>query len=119
MSPSDLKFYRQLLLDLRDRVTGEVNHLIEAAPDNLLAAQQAANMPLQQADQVTEGFDKETAIIQNEQAIRAAIVAALQRIDNATYGNCVRCGTKIAPERLKAIPFAEHCAKCASLITTT
>ena len=41
------------------------------------------------------------------------INAALQRIDKGVYGVCSRCGENIAPERLKALPYADHCTDCA------
>jgi RNA polymerase-binding protein DksA len=40
------------------------------------------------------------------------LLAALQRIENGTYGRCVGCGRDIAPERLEAIPAAPLCIKC-------
>ena len=40
------------------------------------------------------------------------LLAALQRIENGTYGRCVQCGRDIAPERLEAIPAAPLCIKC-------
>ena len=38
---------------------------------------------------------------------------ALNRIDNGSYGICVQCQAKIAPERLEALPYATECIKCA------
>ena len=38
---------------------------------------------------------------------------ALLRIENGTYGTCASCGAEINPERLKALPFATRCIKCA------
>jgi DnaK suppressor protein len=38
---------------------------------------------------------------------------ALERLKAGTYGICQRCGQIIAPGRLKAIPYATHCATCA------
>jgi DnaK suppressor protein len=40
------------------------------------------------------------------------IERALQRLDNGTYGKCVKCGKDIHPERLKALPYAEKCVAC-------
>ena len=37
---------------------------------------------------------------------------ALKRIDNGTWGTCVSCGKKIAPERLLELPAVATCAKC-------
>ena len=41
-----------------------------------------------------------------------AIEAALQRISNGTFGNCLSCGEPISAERLTAVPFATKCRKC-------
>lgn len=38
---------------------------------------------------------------------------ALLRIENGTYGSCAACGATINPERLKALPTATRCIKCA------
>ena len=44
----------------------------------------------------------------------ASINRALLRIENGTYGECVRCGDAIAPKRLEARPEAALCISCAS-----
>ncbi|MCB2059084.1 MAG: TraR/DksA family transcriptional regulator [Novosphingobium sp.] len=38
---------------------------------------------------------------------------ALLRIERNEYGICVSCGEDINPERLKALPTATRCIKCA------
>ncbi|MBL8908824.1 MAG: TraR/DksA family transcriptional regulator [Rhizobiales bacterium] len=43
----------------------------------------------------------------------ASVKRALTRIENGTYGECVRCGNKIAPKRLEARPEAALCIECA------
>jgi DnaK suppressor protein len=47
-------------------------------------------------------------------AVIAQITAALARLDDGTYGQCVRCARPIAPERLEAIPHAAACRECQS-----
>lgn len=44
------------------------------------------------------------------------IQAALRKIDDGTYGVCVRCGRPIAPERLEALPFVVYCIECQEII---
>lgn len=44
----------------------------------------------------------------------ASINRALSRIENGTYGECVRCGEAIAAKRLEARPEAALCFSCAS-----
>jgi len=40
------------------------------------------------------------------------IDAALQRLHEGTYGECIECGTAIGFERLKAYPAATRCIDC-------
>ena len=39
--------------------------------------------------------------------------AAIERVEQGTYGRCEQCGNKIDPERLEALPTTTLCAKCA------
>jgi DnaK suppressor protein len=43
------------------------------------------------------------------------VVAALQKIDDGSFGNCERCGEPIADKRLEALPFARYCIDCQRL----
>ena len=43
-----------------------------------------------------------------------AIDEALERIEDGSYGICEECGKKIAPNRLKVMPFADLCVPCKS-----
>lgn len=44
----------------------------------------------------------------------ASVQRALKRIEQGTYGECVRCGEQIAAKRLDARPEAALCFDCAS-----
>jgi DnaK suppressor protein len=46
-------------------------------------------------------------------AALAAVDAALARIDDGSYGTCLRCGEPIGRDRLEARPAAEFCIRCA------
>lgn len=41
------------------------------------------------------------------------IQAALGRIADGTFGDCVACGEPISEARLNAVPHAARCVKCA------
>ncbi|MES2916950.1 MAG: TraR/DksA family transcriptional regulator [Pseudomonadota bacterium] len=43
----------------------------------------------------------------------ARIRAALRRIEDGSYGACVRCGEPIAEARLDALPWTPLCRSCA------
>ncbi len=42
------------------------------------------------------------------------IAAALQRLDEGSYGVCLTCGERIAPGRLDVLPYATMCVRCQS-----
>lgn len=44
----------------------------------------------------------------------ASVKRALARIEDGSYGTCVRCGEEIAPARLEARPEAALCIACAN-----
>jgi DnaK suppressor protein len=46
----------------------------------------------------------------------AVIDKALERIEDGSYGTCMRCGQPIGVDRLKARPAAELCIDCARLL---
>jgi DnaK suppressor protein len=66
-------------------------------------------------EQAVETED-DAALVGQESLIADRIVsvrAAIQRIDNGTYGNCFKCGGAIAPARLAVLPEATLCIDCA------
>ena len=52
------------------------------------------------------------ALIQMKAETLDKIDAALQRLAEGTYGDCVECGAEIAASRLWALPFAVRCRDC-------
>ena len=48
--------------------------------------------------------------------MRARIMNALERMENGTYGKCMRCGKDIPIDRLRAIPYAEYDVTCQEII---
>lgn len=57
-----------------------------------------------------EALEHQAALVEKE---IASVQRALGRIEDGTYGTCVRCGEPIAPERLDARPEAALCIHCA------
>ena len=56
--------------------------------------------------------DLELALDAHDSAEIAAIDAALKRMDEGSYGDCVDCGAPIAEARLRAAPEASRCLDC-------
>jgi RNA polymerase-binding transcription factor DksA len=61
-----------------------------------------------EGDEVLEGL--ENSALSEITLIRAA----LDRIREGTYGECITCGELIGEKRLEAIPHAQQCISCAS-----
>ena len=58
--------------------------------------------------------DEVVDAIGNETVVSIEIIqAALERIENGTYGGCANCGETIGQARLEAIPEATRCVNCA------
>ena len=69
------------------------------------------------AEQATERENEEVMDALGSQARQelALISAALRRIEEDEYGECIECGKPIADQRLEALPFAETCINCAAM----
>lgn len=93
------------LLAERDRLRADLAVEIEAPGQMTYGSQAAA------ASQVFEQQRDLALRDRNEQHL-AEVDAALARLDDGTYGRCIRCGNPIGPERLEAIPWAAHCIDC-------
>lgn len=61
-----------------------------------------------ETDEVLEGMG-----LSGQAEIRA-IKAALQRLDEGEYGECVACANQISEERLDVLPFTPLCRNCAA-----
>ena len=91
------------LAELEDRLSRIERDLAE--PPDADSSERAVQM---EDDDALEG---QAAVITNE---IAAIRRALDRIEDGTYGDCVRCGNEIAEGRLEARPEASLCIDCAN-----
>ena len=103
--------------DTREHLEARLIHLtqrLQKVEDNRrrernpLEADWAEQAVTRQNDEVLDGLDagghREIDLIR----------AALNRLDNGTYGTCISCGKLIAPARLKALPYAVQCMACAA-----
>lgn len=60
-----------------------------------------------------QGDDVLSAIGLSDQAELRRIDAALARIEDGSYGDCVKCGKPIPNKRLELLPDTPFCANCA------
>ena len=118
MDQAEMKEWKARLLTLRARLRGEVHQMADAALNNgrTKAIDSTSRMPIHMADLGTDGFEREFTIrlMESEEDTLGQIEASLERIEDGTYGNCEECGARIPKARLKAIPYANFCVRCAS-----
>ncbi|MFV0444308.1 MAG: TraR/DksA family transcriptional regulator [Planctomycetaceae bacterium] len=118
LSNKDLDQFKDLLLDLRARLRGDVKQLSDGALDD----GGESKSPTHMAELGTDAYERDFALslMENDQETLEEISAALKRIDDGTYGLCEACvaegksATKsaIPKQRLKAIPHARNCVDC-------
>ena len=56
--------------------------------------------------------DRIEAAVEAMSGQRAAVLAALRRLEGGTYGECVNCGNPVPEGRLEARPDAARCVLC-------
>lgn len=105
----DTEKAKQKLLALRDGYTQR----IAALDSDLHHREQAVEKNF--AEQVTQREnDSVLAALDDEARAQVGLIdAALARIEDGSYGSCVRCGEEIAAGRLEAVPYSTLCIACA------
>lgn len=63
---------------------------------------------------VTPAPLKAPSLDAHSQALLMEMDAALARIENGTYGECISCGKEIGTKRLVAFPCTRYCLACKS-----
>lgn len=118
LKKSDLKAYKDRLVALRARLRGDVSQMADATlkKSRTEGNGDLSSMPIHMADLGTDNFEQEftLSLMESEEATLENIEAALERIEDGTYGLCEECGVKIPRKRLDAIPYTSMCVKCAS-----
>jgi DnaK suppressor protein len=101
---------RKRLEEMRDELDRSISVLQGESP-GLLAD---AGYPQDSADagaNLSE-TDRSEAMLSSARGQRAEVLAALARIEDNSYGQCVDCGNPIPEGRLEARPEAARCVSC-------
>ena len=117
MTKTELEKYRHQLLTLARRLQRNVSDVKQEALRETGGATRGnlSNVPTHPADLASDTFEQETAVsvLENQEQILGDTAAALQRVDQGTFGKCIECGAKIGTERLQAVPYTAYCMECA------
>ena len=114
MSTIDTADYRKRLEEEKARLTHAVDFLEKENPGNIseeLGELAEGGSDNHLGDTATAMYDRELdeGLEEGAQQTLAEIDAALQRIEDGTYGVCEICGKPIGADRLAAIPWARLC----------
>jgi len=111
----DLDARRAQLVAMRDRLERAAHSVVESDETGGELSSAAGDQHL--GDHASELVDREVdeSLEENAEQIGREIEAALARIDDGTYGTCVKCGKPIPEARLEAVPYATLCIECKRL----
>jgi DnaK suppressor protein len=113
MAQYDEAAVRQRLTAERDRLRGIIEDMTHGNAEVLPVdpISDAGGLVSDEADDAGAMSDAERsqAVVRNSEALLAEVTAALERLDNGTYGTCARCGRPIDPRRLERLPYATLC----------
>lgn len=116
MNGKDREHFKKLLEKRLEEIENTIGVMKEnnTAEQDLYSPTELSNYDNHPAEIASELFQVEmnTALKVHEENILTQIRSALGRIEDGSYGKCVRCSAEIPPERLEVLPYAEMCIKC-------
>ncbi|MBP8251448.1 MAG: TraR/DksA C4-type zinc finger protein [Herpetosiphon sp.] len=106
MKQDQLDYFRKRLLETKDRLMNEIAVLEEATDELNQDAEFGVSNHM--ADDATDIYEREKnfALIEDRKGLIDQVDAALERIEQGTYGICIKSGQQIPLERLEVLPYA-------------
>ena len=118
MNKRDLEYFRKLILNKRNALLEELDHLKNSGLNSTIkeATGEHSSYSFHMADMGTDTMEREKAFLfaSREGNLLYHLDLALERIEDGSYGVCVGCGEAINKERLEAVPHVRLCIKCKS-----
>ena len=117
MTPKEKKKYEQRLLEMAARMKededGVANDALRQVSGDVSG--NLSNVPMHLADLATDTFEQEmsASLLTNIRQLQTEVAAALDRIENGTFGKCEQCSRDISEARLEALPYTRYCVDCA------
>jgi RNA polymerase-binding protein DksA len=117
MNAANHETYKIQLLKLRSRLMRVVPDIEEAIREDIHPPGDVSSVSTHPADHAVT-IDENLVAAENEAEILEQVEQALERLEAGQYGLCQRCGAAIDPQRLRAIPYASNCVRCAGELET-
>jgi DnaK suppressor protein len=111
MDKSRVKKFEDLLTKRREELRQSLTRSQEDRPE-------AQEFGRDEGDRATASLSKEMIFRQKaqERGLLMMVEAALGRISQGTFGECLNCGQEIGANRLNAVPWSRYCITCQELI---
>ncbi len=105
----ELEYFRQIILKKRTEAEQDLDMLQESLKESMENASDDSAYSFHMADAGTDAQEREkTYMLYNRtRKFIKYLDAALERIDNKTYGICKVTGKKISKGRLEAVPHTQ------------
>ena len=118
MNHATAELYRQRLEALASRLRDDAAAMAEQThrASGGQADGELSNAPMHLADMGTEEYlhDLNVTLLENQEYLVGEAKAALDRLDQGTFGDCEQCGESSPKARLDALLYARCCVQCAS-----
>ena len=111
MDKQKLEYFRNLLLEQRRQATEDLMNDRGAALEGDDGVEDSGGMSERDLNRSTA-----LTLASRQSQLIKEIDEALDRIEDGTYGLCLRCGKPLDEERLKAMPTAKYDAECQAAI---
>ena len=118
MKKTEMSAFKEKLHIIRARLRGDVTAMAEVAlRKSGIEGNDSNAMPIHMAELGSDNFEQEftLGLMEAEEGTLGSIDAALDRIQDGSYGRCIQCEGPISKARLNAIPYTPVCIKCAEL----
>lgn len=109
MQQSDLQYFRDHLYKMFEEIQAKGQSTLE----DMSGSNQMYADPADRASQESDQFFT-LRLRDRDRKLVNKIKAALERIEEGTYGICESCGEEISVPRLKARPVTTQCINCKS-----
>jgi DnaK suppressor protein len=109
LTPKELEHFRQLLLDKRRELVGDMSSMEREALRSTTGSN-LSNLPVHMADMGTDNYEQEftLGLVEKERHLVRDINRALAKIQDGSYGICEGTGKPIGKPRLEVQPWAKH-----------
>ena len=111
----DLKYFKSKLEDKKRAIENDLGAIAQRNPSNPGDWQPKFDEDInrQAPDEIADKFEEMGNTVAIEAQLQDHILkinAALERMENGSYGICTECGKELPVERLEADPSASTCA---------